>query len=45
MDLGYMLYDMEFKSDPNNPPAMFYHANMVDGVIKVPSPDSDEIRR
>ncbi|MCI6279484.1 MAG: type I-C CRISPR-associated protein Cas5c [Bacteroidales bacterium] len=45
MDLGYMLYDMDFKSDPNNPPAMFYHANMVDGVIKVPSPDSDEIRR
>lgn len=45
MDLGYMLYDMDFKSNPINPPAMFYHARMVDGVIEVPSPDSDEVRR
>lgn len=45
MDLGYMLFDMDFKSNPNDPSAMFYHARMVDGVIEVPSPDSDKIRR
>lgn len=45
MDLGYMLFDMDFKGNPNNPSAMFYHARMIDGVIEVPAPDSDEIRR
>ena len=44
-DLGYMLYDMDFKSNIDNPQAMFFHARMIDGVIEVPSPGSEEIRR
>jgi len=47
-DLGYMLWDLEFSPDPKGPVAesnqgrrlsanpRFFHARMVDGVIKVP---------
>ncbi len=44
-DLGIMLYDMDFKSDLKNPPAMFYRANMKQGVIVVPPLNSEEILR
>lgn len=44
-DLGIMLYDMDFESDPNNPPAMFYRAKMENGVIIVPPKDSKEVLR
>lgn len=44
-DLGIMLYDMDFESDLKNPPAMFYKANMEEGVIIVPSKDSAEVLR
>ena len=44
-DLGIMLYDMDFESDPKSPPAMFYRAQMKDGVIVVPSKDSKEVLR
>ena len=44
-DLGIMLYDMDFESDPKNPPAMFYRARMENGVIIVPPKDSEEILR
>ena len=44
-DLGIMLYDMDFSSNPQKPDAMFYHANMVDGVINVPPLKSKEILR
>ncbi|MCI6161021.1 MAG: type I-C CRISPR-associated protein Cas5c [Prevotella sp.] len=44
-NLGIMLYDMDFKKDMKKPDAMFYRANMVDGVILVPSIDSEEILR
>lgn len=44
-DLGIMLYDMDFERDLKNPPAMFYRAKMVNGVIIVPSKDSEEILR
>ena len=43
-DFGYMLYDMDF-SDHSNPQAMFYHAQMTDGLIRIPSADSDEVKR
>jgi len=43
-DLGIMLYDMDF-SDPKNIIPMFYRANMVQGVINVPSLNSEEILR
>lgn len=44
-DLGIMLYDMDFETDIKNPPAMFYRAQMENGVIIVPPKDSEEILR
>lgn len=56
-DLGFMLHDMEFVPDTNGnviegskgervtPIAKFFRAEMVRGVIKVPPPDSEELRR
>ena len=44
-DLSIMLYDMDFEQGRKNPPAMFYHAQMTEGVIRVPSMDSNEILR
>ena len=44
-DLGIMLYDMDFEQNLKNPPAMFYRAQMENGVINVPPKDSEEILR
>ncbi|HIY36112.1 MAG TPA: type I-C CRISPR-associated protein Cas5c [Candidatus Paraprevotella stercorigallinarum] len=44
-DLGIMLYDMDFESNPQKPDAMFYRAKMVQGVITVPDRDSKEVMR
>lgn len=44
-DLGFMLYDMDFKNDAKCPPPMFYRAQMTDGVIAVPPMDSNEVLR
>lgn len=43
-DFGIMLYDMDF-SDVNNVQPMFYRAKMLQGVIMVPSYNSEEILR
>ena len=43
-DLGIMLYDMDF-SNPKNIQAMFYRAEMNEGVIIVPPLNSKEILR
>ena len=43
-DLGWMLYDMDY-SDPANIQPMFFHAEMNNGVIRVPDRDSDEVKR
>lgn len=43
-DLGLMLYDMDF-SDKTDPTPMFFRANMRNGVIEVPDPDSKEVLR
>ena len=43
-DLGIMLYDMDF-SNPKDIQAMFYRAEMKEGVIIVPTLDSEEILR
>ena len=40
-DLGFMLYDMDF-TDPKDIKPMFYRPQMVNGVIIVPHPDSEE---
>ena len=43
-ELGWMLYDMDY-SDPNDIKPMFFRANMVRGVIKVPDENSEEVRK
>jgi CRISPR-associated protein Cas5d len=42
--LGFMLYDMDF-SDLENPLPMFFPAELKNGVMSIPPPDSEEIRR
>ena len=42
-DLGIMLYDMDFQTNPQKPEAMFYRAKMENGVIIVPPLNSEEI--
>jgi len=43
-DLGWMLYDMDY-SDPGDIKPMFFRAKMEGGVIRVPPPDSKEVRK
>lgn len=43
-DLGYMLYDMDY-SNPEDIKPMFFRAVIEDGVIRVPSPESEEVKR
>jgi CRISPR-associated protein Cas5d len=42
-DLGFMLWDIDH--DAKDKPSMFFRAGLRDGVVKVPHPDSPEIRR
>lgn len=42
-DLGIMLYDMDFDKNPQKPDAMFYRAEMKQGVVVVPDKDSEEV--
>ena len=44
-DLGIMLFDMDFSKDKDHPQAMFFRAQMNQGVINVPSIDSGEVLR
>lgn len=44
-DLGLMLYDMDFASNPKSPDAMFYRAMMRQGIIVVPNKNSEEVLR
>ncbi len=43
-DLGYMLYDMDFTNE-KDPKPMFFRAIMKQGVLVVPSINSEEVRR
>ncbi|HOI46035.1 MAG TPA: type I-C CRISPR-associated protein Cas5c [Candidatus Aminicenantes bacterium] len=43
-DLGWMLYDMDY-SDPEDIKPMFFRAKMESGVVRVPRPDSEEVRK
>lgn len=45
LDLGIMLYDMDFAANAQKPAAMFYRAKMDNGVIIVPPKDSEEVLR
>ena len=42
-DLGYMLYDMDY-SDAKNIRPLFFRAVMKDGMIEVPSRESQEVK-
>lgn len=44
-NLGYMLYDLDFASNPQSPQPMFFEAIMEHGVISIPQPLSDKILR
>ena len=43
-DLGWMLYDLDY-SDPKDIKPMFFRPRAENGVIIVPPPDSEEVRR
>lgn len=43
-DLGWMLYDLDY-SDPKDIKPMFFRARIDNGVIFLPLPDSEEVRR
>lgn len=43
-DLGWMLWDMDYRN-PKNIQPKFFHARLIDGVLEVPPPDSPEVRR
>ncbi|MBF0113345.1 MAG: type I-C CRISPR-associated protein Cas5 [Desulfamplus sp.] len=45
MNLGFMLYDLDFQSNDKEPPAAFYRPEMINGVINVPDWDSKEVYR
>ena len=42
-ELGYMLYDLDYR-DPSSPRPRFFRASLVDGVVNVPAWDSEEVR-
>ena len=48
-DLGWMLYDMHFgpknKKGQQNISPMFFHAQMTEGCVDVPHPESEEVKR
>jgi CRISPR-associated protein Cas5d len=41
-DLGWMLYDLDYK-DAHSP--MFFRARLDKGIVRIPEPDSPEVRR
>ena len=43
IDLGWMLYDMDY-SDPEDIRPLFFRGKLVDGVLDVPAQDSGEVR-
>jgi CRISPR-associated protein Cas5d len=44
-DLGFMLYDLDFDTNLEDPPAAFFRAQLNRGVIDVPSWNSEEVRK
>jgi CRISPR-associated protein Cas5d len=41
-DLGWMLYDLDYR---NNYTPMFFQARLDKGIVRIPEPDSPEVRR
>jgi CRISPR-associated protein Cas5d len=44
-NLSYMLYDLDFEKDIDNPSAAFFEAKMKNGVIDVPDWESKEVKK
>lgn len=44
-DLGFMVYDIDFEKDPQDPTPIFFHAYLDKGIITVPHWNSDEVKR
>jgi CRISPR-associated protein Cas5d len=44
-DLGFMLYDLDFQKNPEEPPPAFFRALMENGVINIPAWESEEVRK
>ncbi len=44
-DLGFMLYDLDFAKEPDNPAPAFFRARLVKGVIEIPDWESEEVKR
>ena len=42
-ELGYMLYDLDYRN-PADPRPRFFRASLVNGVVNVPTWDSEEVR-
>jgi CRISPR-associated protein Cas5d len=42
-ELGFMLWDIDHQA--KGKPSMFFRATLADGIMRVPQPDSPEIRR
>lgn len=42
-ELGYMLYDLDYRA-PTSPTPRFFRASLVNGVVNVPAWDSEEVR-
>ncbi|MEL0083017.1 MAG: type I-C CRISPR-associated protein Cas5c [Gammaproteobacteria bacterium] len=42
-ELGWMLYDLDYR-DPANPSPLFFQAELIDGVVNVPDWNSGEVR-
>jgi CRISPR-associated protein Cas5d len=43
-DLGFMLYDLDFRN-PQYPMPAFFRAKMISGIIEVPDWESDEVKK
>ncbi len=42
-DLGFMLYDLDYR-DTENPMPRFFRSQLINGVVNVPAWDSEEVR-
>jgi len=44
-DLGFMLYDLDFEKEPDNPAPAFFRPQLKNGVIEIPDWESEEVKR
>ena len=44
-DLGFMLYDLDFAKQPDNPAPAFFRPQLKNGVIEIPDWESEEVKR